>query len=150
MSNLSLALYQPDIPTNTGSMMRLAACLGVSIDIIEPCGFVWDDKRLRRVAMDYIDYLSYERHKSWEHFRERNKTRRQILLTTKGTSPYTEFSFKPDDILIVGRESAGAPDSVHQQVDAQLIIPMAEGLRSLNVALSAAMVLGEALRQTKS
>lgn len=150
MSNLSLALYQPDIPTNTGSMMRLAACLDISIDIIEPCGFVWDDKRLRRVAMDYIDHLTYERHQSWETFRKARTGRRQILLTTKGTTPYTDFTFQPDDVLIVGRESAGAPDSVHEEVDAQLIIPMAAGLRSLNVALSAAMVLGEALRQVKN
>ncbi len=149
MSNLSLALYQPDIPTNTGSMMRLAACLGVSIDIIEPCGYVWDDKRLRRVAMDYIDHLTYTRHQSWETFRKAREGRRQILLTTKGVLPYTDFTFQPNDILIVGRESAGAPESVHNQVDAQLIVPMEAGLRSLNVALSAAMVLGEALRQIK-
>lgn len=149
MKQLSLALYQPDIPTNTGSMMRLAACLGVSIDIIEPCGYVWDDKRLRRVAMDYIDHLNYEKHSSWEAFRTARQGRRQILLTTKGDTPYTDFTFQPDDILIVGRESAGAPESVHNQVDAQLIIPMEAGMRSLNVALSAAMVLGEAIRQVK-
>ena len=149
MSNLSLALYQPDIPTNTGSMMRLAACLGVRIDIIEPCGYVWDDKRLRRVAMDYIDHLDYTRHQSWDCFRKAKEGQRQVLLTTKGNTPYTDFLFQPNDILIVGRESAGAPESVHNQVDAQLIIPMEAGLRSLNVALSAAMVLGEALRQIK-
>lgn len=147
MSNVSLALYQPDMPQNTGSMMRLAACLGVSVDIIEPCGFIWDDKRLKRVAMDYIDHLTYERHASWEAFRKAREGRRQILLTTKAEVPYTDFTFQPGDILITGRESAGAPESVHNQVDAQLIIPMTGHVRSLNVALSAAMVLGEALRQ---
>lgn len=147
MNRLSLALYQPDIPMNTGSMMRLAACLGVSVDIIEPCGYVWDDKRLRRVAMDYIDHLNYTKHTSWDAFRAARTGRRQILLTTKGDMPYTDFTFQPDDILIMGRESAGAPESVHNQVDAQLIIPMEAGMRSLNVALSAAMVLGEAIRQ---
>jgi len=149
MSKLSLALYQPDIPTNTGSMMRLAACLGISIDIIEPCGFIFDDKRLKRVAMDYIDHLNYEKHISWEKFCQNRLNRRKILLTTKGSTNYTDFKFKENDIIIVGRESAGAPNYVHNQSDAQLIIPMESGVRSLNVALSAAMVLGEAIRQCK-
>ncbi len=146
---LHLALYQPDIPANTGSMMRLCACLGVPLDIIEPCGFVWDDKKLRRVAMDYIDHLSYVRHTSWQTFDEQIGKRRLVLLTTKGASPYTSFTFQPDDLIMVGRESAGVPDDVHGRADARLVIPMNPQIRSLNVALSAAMVLGEALRQTR-
>ena len=147
-SFLRLALYQPDMPTNTGSMLRLGACLGVPLDIIEPCGFVWDDKKLKRVAMDYIDHIDYTRHLTWEAFRAAHANRRIVLLTTKGATPYTDFAYRPDDILMVGRESAGVPDDVHDAVDGRVVIPMAPALRSLNVALSAAMVLGEALRQT--
>ena len=149
MRNLRLALYQPDMPTNTGSMLRLGACLGVPLDIIEPCGFVWDDKKLKRVAMDYIDHIDYVRHIDWHSFKAQHQERRVILLTTKGAVPYTDFSFRSDDILMVGRESAGVPDNIHEAVDGRVIIPMAPGLRSLNVTLSAAMVLGEALRQTR-
>lgn len=149
MTDLRLALYQPDMPQNTGAMMRLGACLGVALDIIDPCGFVWDDKKLRRVAMDYIDHLHYARHRDWESFLDQVGPRRIVLLTTKGATPYTDFVFRPDDVLMVGRESAGVPDAVHDRADGRVIIPMAPGLRSLNVALSAAMVLGEALRQTK-
>lgn len=147
-SFLRLALYQPDMPTNTGSMLRLGACLGVPLDIIEPCGFVWDDKKLKRVAMDYIDHIDYTRHLTWEAFRTAHSNRRIVLLTTKGATPYTDFAYRPDDILMVGRESAGVPDDVHDAVDGRVVIPMAPALRSLNVALSAAMVLGEAIRQT--
>ena len=145
---LRLALYQPDMPTNTGSMLRLGACLGIGLDIIEPCGFIWDDKRLKRVAMDYIDHLNYTRHRDWGAFQAARAGRRLVLLTTKSAAPYTDFAYRPDDILMVGRESAGVPDDIHNAVDARVTIPMAEGLRSLNVALAAAMVLGEALRQT--
>jgi tRNA (cytidine/uridine-2'-O-)-methyltransferase len=147
--SLRLALYQPDIPQNTGTMLRLGACLGVGLDIIEPCGFVWDDKKLRRAAMDYIDLLDYRRHSSWQSFAEQVGPRRLVLLTTKAAVPYTAFTFAPDDILLVGRESAGVPDDIHNRADARVIIPMIQGVRSLNVAVSAAMVLGEALRQTK-
>lgn len=146
--SLRLALYQPDIPQNTGTMLRLGACLGVGVDIIEPCGFVWDDKKLRRAAMDYIDLLDYQRHTSWEAFQQQIGARRLVLLTTKGATPYTNFSFNSNDILMVGRESAGVPDDVHARADARVIIPMVQDVRSLNVAVSAAMVLGEALRQT--
>lgn len=146
--SLSIALYQPDMPTNTGAILRLGACLEVPIDIIEPCGFIWDDKKLKRVAMDYIDHCRYVRHKDWESFKRSSHGRRLVLLTTKGAVPYGTFSFQKDDILLLGRESAGVPQSIHDQADARLYIPMKEGLRSLNVALSAAMVLGEALRQT--
>lgn len=146
--SLRLALYQPDMPTNTGSMLRLGACLGVELDIIEPCGFVWDDKKLKRVAMDYIDRLAYRRHSGWEAFDEGLQGRRLILLSTSGAVPYCDFAYRADDVLLVGRESAGVPEEVHTRADARVIIPMQPGLRSLNVALAAAMVLSEALRQT--
>ena len=148
-SSLRLALYQPDMPPNTGAMMRLGACLDVGLDIIEPCGFVWDDKRLRRVAMDYIDHLDYRRHASWDSFIAEIPPRRLILLTTSGATPYTDFAFRPDDVIMVGRESAGVPEDVHARADARVIVPMQAGMRSLNVAMAAAMVLGEALRQTE-
>ena len=128
-------------------MMRLAACLGVPLDIIEPCGFALDDRKLRRVGMDYVDHLSLTRHDSWEAFLQR-RTGRLLLLTTAARLSYTTFPFEPDDILLVGRESAGAPQEVHTTVDARLRVPMQAGTRSLNVSLAAAMVLGEALRQT--
>jgi tRNA (cytidine/uridine-2'-O-)-methyltransferase len=146
-TNLRLALFQPDMPSNAGTMMRLCACLGVGMDVVEPCGFPFDDAKLRRAAMDYIDYLDYTRHKSWAHFDAARGQRRLILLSTKAAIPYTDFVYTPDDILMVGRESAGVPDEVHQHADARVIIPMRPALRSLNVAISAAMVLGEALRQ---
>jgi len=145
---LRLALYQPDMPTNTGALLRLGACLGVGLDIIEPCGFIWDDKRLRRVAMDYIERVAFARHADWAAFRAASGARRLVLLTTKAAVPYTAFAFRGDDILLTGRESAGVPDDVHAACDARVVIPMAEGLRSLNVASAAAMALGEALRQT--
>lgn len=146
---LRLALYQPDIPQNTGASMRLCACLGLGLDIIEPCGFVFDDKKLHRVAMDYIEHLSYARHGSWEKFVAQLGGRRLVLLTTKGALPYTDFAFRPDDILLAGRESAGVPEEVHARAEARLFVPMQPGLRSLNVVLASAMVLGEALRQIK-
>ena len=147
---LRLALYQPDMPTNTGSLLRLGACLGVGFDIIEPCGFVWDDRRLKRVAMDYIDHLDYTRHSNWDSFRDQLQGRRVVLLTTKADLSYRNFDFRPDDCLLLGRESAGVPDDVHQAADARVIVPMQPQLRSLNIALAAAMVVGEAIRQTES
>ena len=144
---MRLALYQPDMPPNTGAMMRLCACLGVGLDIIEPCGFALDDAKVKRAAMDYIDHLAYARHRSWPDFVEQIGTRRLVLLTTKAAIPYTSFVFRPDDILMVGRESAGVPDDVHQRADARIIIPINPPLRSLNVAMSAAIALSEALRQ---
>ena len=144
---MRLALYQPDIPPNTGTMMRLCACLGVGIDIIEPCGFALNDTRLKRAAMDYIDHLDFARHRSWEDFAAQIGYRRLVLLTTKAAIPYTSHVFRPDDILMVGRESAGVPEAVHNRADARVVIPLRPQLRSLNVAISAAMVLGEALRQ---
>ena len=145
--SLHLALYQPDIPQNTGAMMRLAACFGVHLDIIEPCGFPFDDQRLKRVGMDYINYLTYARHTSWEQFTRAMMPRRIVLLTTKSAIPYTDFTFQPDDVLMVGRESAGVPDDVHYAATARVTIPMHPETRSMNVATAAAIVLGEALRQ---
>jgi len=149
---MRLALFQPDIPQNAGNMMRLAACLGVGLDIIEPCGFVLDDRRLRRAGMDYCRDLDLRRHESWATFEEWRHGAppppRLIALTTKADRAYVDFAFVAGDILLVGRESAGLPDSVHDAADARLAIPMTAGLRSLNVATAAAMVLGEGLRQT--
>ncbi len=145
---MRLVLYQPDIPQNTGAMMRLAACLGVPLDIIEPCGFVLDDRRLRRAGMDYLDGLDWTRWPGWDRYAGAGHTTRLVLLTTTGATAYTDFAFAPGDRLMVGRESAGVPDAVHAAADARLVIPMLPAARSLNVANAAAMVLGEALRQT--
>lgn len=147
---MRLALYQPDIPQNTGAVLRLAACLGVGVDIIEPCGFVWSDRHLRRVGMDYLDRAATIRHPTWDAFLEARRASggRLILLTTRGAIPHTRFAFQAGDCLLLGRESAGAPDEVHQAADARVRVPMNAGLRSINVAMAAAIVLGEALRQT--
>lgn len=142
-----LALYQPDIAQNCGAMMRLCAALGVSMDIIEPCGFVLDDQKLRRAAMDYIQYLSLTRHASWDKFRQYAGGRRLVLLTTRGAVPYTEVSYHADDLLMVGRESAGVPEDVHEASALRVFIPLRPPARSLNVAMSAAIVIAEALRQ---
>jgi len=130
--------------------MRLCACFGLGMDIIEPCGFPLDDARLRRSAMDYIDHLDLVRHASWEKFEERIGPRRLILLTTRGAVPYTEIGYRANDILMVGRESAGVPDDVHARADERAIIPIKAPLRSLNVAISAAIAVSEALRQLAS
>lgn len=145
---MRLALYQPDIPQNCGAMLRLGACLGVPVDIIEPCGFLLDDKRLRRAGMDYLRDSDYRRHDSWTAFRKACSGR-LLLLTTQGDLAYTDFAFAAEDTLLLGRESAGAPPEVHAACDARLAIPLKPGLRSINVATAAAMVLGEALRQTR-
>jgi len=146
---MRLALFEPDIPQNAGTMIRTAACLEIGIDIIEPCGFIFDDKRLRRAGMDYLARAAITRHDSWDSFVTARQAEgsRLILLSTRGPTVYTDFAFEPTDTIIVGRESAGVPDTVHQTVDAGLTIPMKAGERSLNVAISAAMVIGEALRQ---
>ena len=147
---MRLALYQPDIPQNAGTLLRLGACLAVAVDIIEPCGFLWHDRHLRRAGMDYLDSVRLVRHASWADFAAVQAARpgRLVLLTTKAESPFTAFRFRGDDTLLVGRESAGVPVSVHHTADARVRIPMVDGLRSMNVAMAAAMVLGEALRQT--
>jgi len=147
---MQLALYQPDIPPNVGTILRLAACLDVKVHIIEPCGFAFGEKSFRRAGMDYIDQTMITRHKSWDIFTENISPARLILLTTKADHSYTDISYQPDDILLLGQESAGVPENVHHHVDQRVIIPMTPKMRSLNVAVSAAMVLGEALRQTQS
>ncbi|HEX4159758.1 MAG TPA: tRNA (cytidine(34)-2'-O)-methyltransferase [Rhizomicrobium sp.] len=144
---MRLALFEPDIPRNTGALVRLGACMGVTIDIIEPCGFLFSDAGFRRAGMDYADSAEIGRHISWEAFLT-SRSGRLILLTTKADEPYTRFMFAPDDTLLLGRESAGVPDHVHFTADARLRIPMRPGLRSLNVALAGAIALSEALRQT--
>ena len=151
---MRLALYQPDIAQNTGTILRLGACMGVGVDVIEPCGFPFSDKGLRRAGMDYLDQVDVTRHFCWEDFlgkRENppeDKAARIVLLTTRASTAYTDFAFLKDDILLLGRESAGVPEEVHHAADARIRIPMAAGARSLNIAVAAAMVLGEALRQT--
>ncbi len=149
---MRIALYEPDIPQNAGAIFRLAACLGVAVDIIEPCGFVLDDRRLRRVAMDYGARAEIVRHASWSAYTDARTGGqfggRSVLLTTSGDTPYADFVFRPEDTLMLGRESAGVPDDIHNAADARLIVPMAAGARSLNVVTAAAMVIGEALRQT--
>ncbi len=147
--DIRLALYQPEIPQNTGAAMRLTACLGLTLDIIEPCGFPWDDTKIRRSAMDYIEYVTLQKHKGWDDFRAAHKDRRVILLTTKSDQSYLDFAFRPGDTLLAGQESAGAPPHVHETVDARITIKMASGPRSLNVINACAMILGEALRQTR-
>lgn len=147
-----LAIFQPDIPQNTGTMLRLAACLGVPVEIIEPAAFDVSDRNLRRSGMDYLKHVTITRHVSWRAFEEwrREGKGRLVLATTKGAVPYTDFRYEPGDIILVGRESAGVPDEVHAAADARIVVPMQAGMRSLNVAVTAAMILGEALRQTGS
>ena len=146
---MRLVLFEPDIPQNTGALLRLGACLGLPVDIVEPCGFLFDDKRLRRAGMDYLDRVEMTRHSSWDAYR-RVAAGRLVLLTTKGGTRYTDFAFRRGDNILLGRESAGVPEAVHGAAAARLLIPMCEGVRSINVALAAAMVLSEALRQTDS
>ena len=144
---MRLALYEPDIPQNAGAILRLGACLGVAVDVIGPCGFVLDDRRLKRVAMDYLDRVAIVRHASWNAFRQAQHGR-LVLLSTQASLPYHRFAFARDDVLLLGRETAGVPREVAAVVDASVVVPMRHGLRSLNVALAAAIALGEALRQT--
>ena len=146
---MRLALYEPDIPQNTGTMLRLAACLGVPVDLIEPAGFPTSDRAFRRAGLDYLDHVDLTRHVSYAAFDEarRREGGRLVLLTTQGATPYHRFAFGAGDVLMVGRESAGVPAEVHAAADARLVVPMRAPLRSLNVAVASAMVLGEALRQ---
>jgi tRNA (cytidine/uridine-2'-O-)-methyltransferase len=145
---MRLALFQPDIPQNTGAILRLAACFGVGVDVIEPCGFIWDEPRMRRAGMDYLDAVELRRHASWEAYLASRPEGRLVLLTTRGQASYADFAFRSDDRLLFGRETAGVPEPVHAAAAARLVVPMRPGLRSLNVALAAAIVLAEALRQT--
>ncbi|MBX9930940.1 MAG: tRNA (cytidine(34)-2'-O)-methyltransferase [Methylobacterium sp.] len=144
-----LALYQPDIPQNTGTMLRLAACLGLAVEIIEPAGFDVSDRHLRRSGLDYLDHVAITRHRSWDAFSEWREEVgiRLVLATTKGATTYADFAFAPGDCLLMGRESAGVPDGVHAAADARVLVPIRPGLRSLNVAVAAGMILGEAMRQ---
>jgi tRNA (cytidine/uridine-2'-O-)-methyltransferase len=148
--DMRLAIYQPDIPQNTGTILRLAACLGVPVDLIAPAAFDMSDRALKRAALDYIAHVAIERHPDFAAFLSASRRRgsRLLLLTTQGDTPYMHFAFQRGDTLLLGRESAGVPEAVHGAADARLRIPMRDGLRSLNVAVAAAMVLGEALRQT--
>jgi tRNA (cytidine/uridine-2'-O-)-methyltransferase len=147
---LRLALYQPDIPQNTGTMLRMAACLGLAVEIVEPAGFDVSDRHLRRSGLDYLDHVAVTRHRSWEAFEawRRAEGIRLVLATTTGAVPYTGFAYRDGDCVLMGRESAGAPEAVHAAADARVVVPIRPGLRSLNVAVAAAMVMGEALRQT--
>lgn len=146
---MRVALFEPDIPQNTGALLRLAACFGVPVDLIEPLGFVFDDRRLRRAALDYAALADVRRHASWGAFvAAQHPGSRLVLLTTKGTVRLDGFTFMPEDTLLLGRESAGAPDFVHRAADARVVIPLARNARSLNIAQAGAIALYEALRQT--
>jgi tRNA (cytidine/uridine-2'-O-)-methyltransferase len=147
---MRIALHEPDIPQNTGTILRLAACLGVEAHIIEPTGFPSSDRAFRRAGMDYLDRVSLVRHTNWAAFEAWRRTEglRLILFTTTAALPYLDHGYRRSDVLMFGRESSGVPDVVHQAADARLLIPMRPGLRSINVAMAAAMALGEAMRQT--
>ncbi len=149
---MRLVLYQPDIPQNTGTILRLAACLGVGVDVIGPAGFDLSDRALRRAGLDYIAHADLVRHDGWRRFDDVRRSQRApgrlVLVTTKAADSYTSLAFRSSDYLLLGRESAGVPDAIHQMADERVVIPMVAGMRSLNVAVAAAMVVGEALRQT--
>ncbi|KZB70875.1 MULTISPECIES: tRNA (cytidine(34)-2'-O)-methyltransferase [Thalassospira] len=149
---MRICLFEPDIPQNTGTILRMAACFGLPVDIIEPCGFLLTSAALKRAGMDYLEKADYIRHANWRAFVEAREDGtlpgRLVLLTTKGAEPYCDFEFRADDILMLGSESKGVPDQVHDYVDARVVIPMKPQMRSLNVAMATAMTLGEALRQT--
>ncbi|MCH4541686.1 tRNA methyltransferase [Ochrobactrum sp. POC9] len=148
---LRVALYQPDIPGNTGTILRMAACLGFAVDLIEPAGFDISDRSLKRAGMDYLEQAALTRHPDWRHFEDwrLQAGRRIVLLSTTAVIPYTDYQFQENDILLFGRESSGVPDNVHDCADARLLIPMMPGARSLNLAVSVAMTAGEALRQRR-
>lgn len=147
---IDLALYQPDIAQNTGTLIRLAACLGTTLHVIGPAGFDMSDRNLKRAGMDYIELATVIRHVGWTDFEAfvTGAGRRLVLATTRGSVAYADFAFRDGDIVLMGRESAGVPEAVHERADGQIVIPMRPGTRSINVALSAGMILGEALRQT--
>ena len=149
MASFRIALYQPDIAGNTGAILRMAACLGIAVDLIEPAGFDVSDRNLRRAGMDYLEMAALTRHVDFHRFEQwlAGEGRRLLLFSTRAALPYTDFVYADGDILLFGRESAGVPDHVHDRADARLLIPMKGGGRSLNIALSAAMAAGEAMRQ---
>ena len=146
---MRIALFEPDIPQNTGNIFRLGACLGIPVDIIEPAGFILDDKKLKRASMDYYQYLDLKKHDSWEDFYNwsKNNSYRLILLTTKSNKSYYDFKFQKNDIVLFGRETGGVPDYVHDAAYERLTIPMIKGPRSINLSSSVAMVTAEAVRQ---
>jgi tRNA (cytidine/uridine-2'-O-)-methyltransferase len=144
---VEIALYQPDIAPNAATILRMCACFGLTCRIIEPAGFVMSEQAFRRAGMDYLDRAALVSEPSWETFRRGTAGRRSVLLTTKSALPLWDFAFQPDDILLMGRESSGVPDSVHGAVEARITIPMRPGFRSLNVAVACAIATGEALRQ---
>ena len=147
---MRIALFQPDIPQNTGTILRLCACLGIEAHIVEPAGFPVSDRAFRRAGMDYLDQVNIVRHEGWPDFEQwrRQQELRLVLFTTQAGTPYLDHRFTARDILMFGRESAGVPEEVHAAADARLVIPLQSGLRSLNVAMAVAMAAGEALRQT--
>ena len=145
---MRIVLYQPDIPQNAGSILRLAACLGVAVDVVEPCGFIWSEPRLRRAGMDYLELAAVARHNSWQAFLGARGPGRLVLLTTRAATSLPDVRFAATDHLVLGRESAGVPDEVHALADLAVRVPMVAGARSLNVAVTAGIVLAEALRQT--
>lgn len=145
---MRIALFEPEIAGNVGAVLRLGACMGVAVDLIEPLGFAWDDRRVRRTAMDYIDHVEVRRHTGFAAFYESCGPARLVLFTTKANGSAYDFTFQPDDVLLFGKESAGVPTTVAERADARLRIPMRPQVRSMNLASSAALVLGEALRQT--
>lgn len=144
---IEIALYQPDIPQNTGTILRTAACLGINVHIIEPAGFHWSLKSFRRAGMDYIDQVEITRHDSYPQFMEAMTKKRIILATTKGSVGYTKFEFCAGDVIMFGRESAGVPDNVHEEIANRVVVPIKPATRSMNLAVSVAMIAGEALRQ---
>ena len=145
---MRLVLYQPDIPQNTGTILRMAACFGVPVDVIEPTGFIWSEQRMRRAGMDYLTLAQVTRHASWEAYLANRSAWRLVLLSTRGTTPLPAARFQTDDHLLLGRESAGVPDTVHDQADLTVRLPMRTEARSLNVAMTAGIALAEGLRQT--
>lgn len=147
---MRIVLFEPEIAGNVGAVLRLGACLGAAVDLIEPMGFAWDDRRVRRAAMDYIDHVTIARHASFDAFRETIGARRLVLFTTKSTRSAYDFRFMADDVLLFGKESAGVPPAIAETCDARVRIPMRSQVRSMNLAMSAALALGEALRQTAS
>ena len=151
-TDLRIALYQPDIPGNTGTIIRTAACFGIGVDIIEPAGFDLSDRALKRSGMDYVEQAAMARHLNWQAFEAWRKSagRRVVLASTKAAMPYTSFRFHEDDVLLFGRESSGVPDNVHNEADARILIPMAMGRRSLNLAVSVGIIASEALRQLEN
>jgi tRNA (cytidine/uridine-2'-O-)-methyltransferase len=145
---LKIVLYQPDIPQNTGTILRFAACMGIEVHIIEPCGFIWNDKQLKRSVMDYIDHINLHKHISWQKFLDaKNANARLVLLTTKADQLYHQCNFAKEDYLVFGSESSGVPQQAHDTMDMRIKIPMRAGMRSYNLALSVAMTAAEALRQ---